>query len=496
MISVLVLTKEILIFNKIKDFLDAQGYSCHLADEDNIILSLYRNNAKLFIVDLDYCEKITISTIRDIIDMEYLPVIGMYSEEKIINENQYSFIKYFAHKQSIKQSLENILRTFVNFKIQYDKIKECNETIDIIDNEIDRLFRTQQYSNKTIIQSAFADNKFLFNKPSEFVIFSVRGDETNIDIYRIHNGFVEKTKDKLTLHTPDFIKNNLSIETEFYSNCDKLYYSDVDNYKAFFEGVLKSENIKIKNFCGYTATDVAVIALNYNEYVCHTDAKIIKALCINLNLIKNVFRKISEVNEAFKYTIEALARAGEASDDDTGSHIKRVNEYSGLMAELLGLDSQFIEKIYYSAQMHDVGKIHIPQSILKKKGPLTEEEFNLMKLHTIYGAKIIGSSNHLQMASEIALNHHEKFDGTGYPNGISGEMIPFSARIVAIADIYDALRNPRVYKPAFSHEKAIEIIIEGDGRVKPEHFDPQILKIFKLNHHKFDEIWRKFKSDI
>lgn len=494
MISVLVLTKDISIFNRLKDFLNLQGYSCHLADEDNIILSLYRYNSKLFLVDLDFYEKITLSTIKDIVDIEYIPVAGLYSDGEVPKDNQYSFIKYLISKQEMTQSLQGVLNIFIDFKLQYDRVKECNETIDIIDNEVDKLFRTQEYSNRRIIQSAFADNEFLYNKPGIFAIFSVKGEVTNIDIYRIKDGSIEKAKDRLVLNDSTFIKNNLSIETEFYSNCDKQHYSDIDNYKTLFENVLKGENVKVKNFSGYAATDIAVIAFNYRSYVGHTDAKIIKALCINLNLIKNVYRKIMEVNDAFIYTIEALARAGEAADDDTGSHIKRVNEYSALVGELLGMDKEYIQKISYSAQMHDVGKIHIPHIILKKSGPLTEEEFNMIKLHTVYGPKIIGDSPHLQMASEIALNHHERFDGTGYPNGLSGEAIPLSARIVAIADIYDALRNLRVYKPAFSHEKALEIITIGDGRVKPEHFDPEILQVFKSNHKKFDEIWMKFKN--
>jgi HD-GYP domain-containing protein (c-di-GMP phosphodiesterase class II) len=496
MISMLVLTKDLSIFNRIKEFSNSEGYSCFLANEDNLILSMYKYNAKILIVDLDFCERTTINTIKDFADIEYIPMVGVYSRECTLEYINWSFIKYYVSKVDIVPSLKNIFNIFADFKTQYDKVKECNETIDIIDNEIERLFRNQAYSNRSIIQSAFAANEFLSNQPSVFVIFSVKGKVTNVDIYKIRDGITEKDNRRLTLEDSNFIRNNLSIETEFYSNCDKVHYSDVDNYKVILEKVLEEKNIKIENFAGYVATDTAVIAMNYEDYVCNNDAKIIKALCINLNLIKNVYRKIDEVKGAFIYTIEALARAGEAADDDTGSHIKRVNEYSKLISELLGMDKEFIEKIHYSAQMHDVGKIHIPHSILKKKGSLSEEEFDLIKQHTEYGCKIIGNAQHLQMASEIALNHHERFDGTGYPRGICGEAIPLSARIVSIADVYDALRNPRVYKPAFTHDKTVEIITKGDGRVKPEHFDPEILKIFESHHDKFDDIWKCFSTLI
>ena len=171
----------------------------------------------------------------------------------------------------------------------------------------------------------------------------------------------------------------------------------------------------------------------------------------------------------------------------------RVNEYAKLISEKLGMSSPFNDQMYFSAQLHDVGKIHIPHSILKKNGALTKEEFDTMKEHSVYGPKIIGSSPNLQLASEIALNHHEKFDGSGYPYGIIGESIPISARIVTIADIYDALRSPRVYKPSLSHDRAVEIITIGDTRVMPSHFDPNVLEQFIKAKGDFNEIWNTYK---
>ena len=197
-----------------------------------------------------------------------------------------------------------------------------------------------------------------------------------------------------------------------------------------------------------------------------------------------------ETEHAFRYLVDALARASEVNDEDTGAHIVRINEYSKALASRLGMDKTFIDTIYYSAQMHDVGKIHIHPDILKKPGALSSEEYEQMKAHCTYGAHILGDSPRLKMAREIAQHHHEKFNGRGYPNGLRGKAIPLSARIVALADVYDALRQPRVYKEAFSHAKTMNIITRGDGRTRPDDFDPDLLKAFVAIEAELDSIYQ------
>jgi putative two-component system response regulator len=200
-----------------------------------------------------------------------------------------------------------------------------------------------------------------------------------------------------------------------------------------------------------------------------------------------------EYEDAFTYLIRALARAAEANDLDTGNHILRVGEYSALIAHELGLPPKFVENIRLHSTLHDVGKVHVPGHILQKEGPLDAAEMEEMKKHCGYGAMIIGDHPHLEFGKRIALCHHEKWDGTGYPAGLKGEEIPLEARIVAIADCYDALRNSRVYKPCYDHAGAVRVITEGDDRLKPWHFDPKIFEIFRRIAPRFEQLYEQMK---
>jgi response regulator RpfG family c-di-GMP phosphodiesterase len=200
--------------------------------------------------------------------------------------------------------------------------------------------------------------------------------------------------------------------------------------------------------------------------------------------------------QAFHYTMEALARAAEVHDDATGTHLQRVNAFSGFLAQAMGCDRAFVRSVGATAMMHDVGKIHIHPEILAKPGPLNHGEMETMKKHPLFGARILGDSPRLADAREIALCHHERWDGAGYPRRLRGEEIPMAARIVAISDVYDALRSPRPYKMALSHEAAIRIIRVGDERGQFGAFDPRCLETFLDVANHIDGLFLRFQEGL
>lgn len=248
------------------------------------------------------------------------------------------------------------------------------------------------------------------------------------------------------------------------------------------------------NYASYYHHPFLVMAFNYPSGVTTYELDVLRNLLTYSQFLQLVAGQIRETEEAFHYTIEALARAAEANDEDTGNHITRVGIFARELAQGLGCAESFCQEIALAAQMHDVGKVHIHPDILRKPGRLTPAEWQIIQQHPLYGARILGDAPRLRMAREVALHHHEKWDGSGYPAGLKGEEISLAGRIVALADIYDALRNKRSYKPAFSHQEACQIITTGDGRVRPEHFDPAVLAAFQRVASHFEEIYESLKD--
>ena len=222
----------------------------------------------------------------------------------------------------------------------------------------------------------------------------------------------------------------------------------------------------------------------------------------DISATKSIEKKLLDaerlIGASRQAAIFGLARLAECRDDETGAHLSRIRSYARILAQELAqsqeyapvLTEEFIEEIGHCAVLHDIGKVGIPDSILQKPGKLTAEEYEVMKQHTVFGAQVLATAapdrknpSFLQLGSEIARSHHERWDSGGYPDGLPGSEIPLAARIISLADVYDALTSSRVYKPPFSHEESRSIIIEESGR----QFDPNVVKAFLRRDEEFRE---------
>lgn len=220
-----------------------------------------------------------------------------------------------------------------------------------------------------------------------------------------------------------------------------------------------------------------------------------EGVLLNRVLEDEVRKQTREIRAREEEIALRLVCAADSRDDgETGSHIRRLGLYSELIAQQLGWSNADAEEIRIAAPMHDIGKIGIPDHILKKPGQLTESEFEIMKLHPEIGGRILSNSETplVQMARDICLGHHEKWDGSGYPHGLAGENIPISARIVAIVDVFDALIHKRVYKNEMPVDEAIALMLEGSG----SHFDPDLLDLFLSLKEKLTEIAFDYSNPI
>lgn len=210
--------------------------------------------------------------------------------------------------------------------------------------------------------------------------------------------------------------------------------------------------------------------------------------------------------ESRDVVIFALAKLAESRDPQTGAHLERMREYCRVLADELSrwdkysdeIDGQYVELLYMTSPLHDIGKVGIPDSVLLKPGKFTEDEFEIMKQHTLLGGQTLDAAvrahpeaQFLRMAYDIAMTHHERYDGTGYPHGLKEQDIPLCGRITALADVYDALTTRRVYKPKIAHESTRKIILEGTGR----HFDPDVVQAFRNREDEFVAINNRFDEN-
>lgn len=305
----------------------------------------------------------------------------------------------------------------------------------------------------------------------------------------------------VTVESPDLFLLDVTMpEMNGFQVCERLKQNPVlKDIPVIFLSGMGAMADKVKGFQA-GGVDYITKPFHFEEVKARVNTHLsLSTLRTKLAYQKLIAKEVRERSEAQQATIFALAKLAEHRDDDTGSHLERVSEYCKLLAKQLGeqscyadqLTADFIACIPHASVLHDIGKVAIPDSILKKPGPLTPEEISVMKTHTVIGADNLqtifnryNDNPFIGMGVEIALYHHERWDGAGYPNGLAGKNIPLSARIMAVADVYDALRSDRCYRKGFDHETVTEMLLKESGT----HFDSEVITAFLSLEEQFSSI--------
>lgn len=490
------------LYKALEDEILTMDFNCKEVLPSNFMVEVFKRKPDFVLVDLESVSYQDITSIETVLEEDYIQTLYIYEHFNpkwplIINNGS---LMPLSRCRLVMKDL--IIHACISNK-HLNRLASNYETMKLMEEEFDRVLNAYMKALKEnepkviddFLSLVYSNNMMTKQTPRWFVV--------------IHQGFKGVQAHIFGSGQEDiefFYQDKMSItaylekasEAGLYVNFNLKTLSDISTIEevmplpliAFFEeSFLGFDKNTLKNMTTFAVDNVLFLGLDYSQPLSSYDLSIFKGVCDKINKLYMVKSNIVDLQESFIYTMDALARAAESKDDITGHHIKRVNDYSALIAREIGMDDGFINDIQISAQMHDVGKISISESILNKPGKLTEDEFVEMKKHTVYGAAIVGDSTNLQMAKIIAQSHHEKYDGSGYPEGLKGQEIPIEARIVSLADIYDALRSQRSYKEGFSHERAYDIITKGDGRVMPDHFDPQVLEAFKRVHEVMKNIY-------
>ncbi len=261
-----------------------------------------------------------------------------------------------------------------------------------------------------------------------------------------------------------------------------FFYKKVDEKSKFITKNLIATPIEVKGKC----IGVLEVLNKARGTFSNEDARSLKAIAREISIAIENARLYDEVKRAYMDSMLNMAKAEKYRDGDTGLHIERCGEYAYRLGPELGFSSKDLEILKLSMMMHDIGKVAIPDAVLLKPAKLDPAEWDIMKRHTSLGGEILGRGAHMKVAVDIATCHHEKWDGSGYPERLSREQIPISARLAAIIDVFDALSSKRPYKEPWPPEQVVAMLQEGSGK----HFDPELLNLFLSRIEEMREIYR------
>lgn len=342
-----------------------------------------------------------------------------------------------------------------------------------------------------IIRGALPENQ----DGPEFIVFANLNEDKNA-----FDGLIyERKKGRIRKHN---VQLHIDLEKIFPSKpVHIIWKNDLQEKEDFIRNLEHKINRTFKNFIVYYYETLIkksiILAINFRSRITEYDSIILKNLVLPLEFFEIAHEQYSQMEQTQIEIFNRIQMLAEKKDPETtGKHLERVRNYAKIVALELRLtpkyskiiDDKFIQDIYNAAPLHDIGKVGIPDSILNKEGLLSKEEFEIMKKHTIIGGEVLKDSVHLKMAWEIALYHQEKYDGSGYPLGLKGDSIPLSARILALADVFDALTTQRPYKEAFPYITVKQTLINDSGK----HFDPDMVKAFLKREPDFLDVLKKY----
>jgi len=374
-------------------------------------------------------------------------------------------------------------------KVEFDKIYQYSSGLTVLYVEDDLSIQEETID---ILEMFFHEIDIASNGAEGYALYSKDPSRYDLVITDINMPVMDGTELIRKIHKIDM--NQMIIVVSAYNESSRLIDLIQLGIYSFIMKPMEQEQL--------------LIALYKSSRIVYNQKKMLQYTDSLENTNQELVRKLTQKNEEIMLTqqisIEAIATMVESYDDETGTHVKRIRTYMDIMLKHCDeTECPFPvskELVSFSAILHDIGKLMIPKDILTKAGKLTDEEFEIIKQHTLLGGNVLASANqlfkerfekdsYLRVASDIATYHHEKWDGTGYPQGKKGEEIPLCARLTALCDVYDAIRSKRVYKPAMSHEYAVETIKNESGRA----FDPKIVDLFLANHTMFDTVFQELQ---
>lgn len=407
--------------------------------------------------------------------LEFREILGGISSAlRVIHLQQGDIVNYAQEILSVNKNINELNRQLTKRELVWANLLEITQSISITTNFKSVL---EQVADAIRIMTDAYGVEIVFMSDNKFSVLTL-------------SGYLDEPEQR---NTSPAIKNLLLMRAA--QSRTPQWIEDLASEPEYANSATRAvSEIELPLMHGGEVVGIMIISFNrkcpYNADLLTT----LQPMATSLAGYLAAWKAHREIRASYEYLIDKFQEVANLYHHETAAHLERVSQFSAMAAAWMGCTQQEQEDIMVFSRVHDLGKIRVPLEILMKPAPLDAEEREIMKMHTVWGAELIGNAKWLKIACNICLTHHERWDGTGYPNRISGTDIPLEGRVVNLADIYDALRSKRSYKNALTHDDVVKIILEGDGRTLPEHFDPALLLFFRNSHHEIERIYEEINE--